>query len=451
MSDPLGAERIRFDRRDAVREARQKSGMLMGRLLLSLFRRDDGVVAVIFAVMAIPFIAMGGWAVDYLRIQHVKEYLQIQVDSAALNSFVEHGRTADQQWALVEAATLGEISRQYQGNWARQVTLNHQYLSDANDMIEVQASADVPVAFIHLLPGIPETQRVSVSAVAQFFAAREVREPPNTSLLDPEAGDFNRIWAYCYWPNRWEHSELPKRTRMVPIADNGGSTFTPNFDLPPNSAALAPIYAARNGSNILGLDGVEEGVWKMTKGGGNNQRTYEYMWPACQEGSFLSFRLENVRFSRTQPNYWDANNAAPNGGGDRITGRFNYYTDTYFEIGSTEEKYDGLYGPSQYTNGPQKVNILETVLCNSLAECRPASQGGVIPDQRPREPQRATGQCEPGKYMYYGWEDRPPGLLGQSRNWQDIAWTDRDYDDIRIIIKCPTFETVGERNSRLVR
>jgi hypothetical protein len=52
--------------------------------------------------------------------------------------------------------------------------------------------------------------------------------------------------------------------------------------------------------------------------------------------------------------------------------------------------------------------------------------------------------------MYYGWEDRPPGLSGTSSNWQHIAWTDKDYDDIRIIIKCPTFETVGERNARLI-
>jgi len=423
----------------------------MGRSLFDLLRREDGVVAVIFAVMAIPFIAMAGWAVDYVRIQHVKEYLQAQVDSAALNAYVEEGRTADQQWALVEDATLGEISRQYQGNWARDVTLNHHYLSEANDMIEVTAHADVPLAFINLLPGIPDTQRVSVSAVAQFFAAKEVREPPDTSLLDPEAGDFNRLWMYCYWPNRPENDpDLPNRTRMVPFADNGGSTFTADFGEPPTHGELGRIYQEKIASHPLGLDGLEEGVWHMSKGGGNNQRKYDYMWPNCTEGSFLSFRLENVRFSRTQSQYWDSG-AAPNNGGDKITGRFDYYTDTFFNPGSTTEQYAGLYGPPAHTNGQQKVDILETILCDSVQECRPASQGGIIPDHRPRDPQRATGSCEPGKYMYYGWEDRPDGLLGQSRDWQDIAWTDRDYDDIRIIIKCPTFETVGERNSRLVQ
>lgn len=423
----------------------------MGRKLFNFIGRDDGSVAIIFAVMAIPFIAMAGWAVDYLRIQHVKEFLQIQVDTAALNSFVEDGRSPEQQWALAEAAANGEISRQYQGNWARNIALTHSYLSSASDMVEVSAQADVPLAFIHLLPGIPDTQRVSVSAVAQFFDYKEVRQPPDTSLLDPEAGDFNRLWMYCYWPNRPENDpDMPKRTRMVPVADNGGSEFEPDFGSPPTMAGLLPIYTEKSTSNPLGLDGITEGVWRMAKGGGNNEREYEYMWPDCTQGSYLSFRLENVRFSRTQPAYWDQG-AARNNNGDRITGRFDYYTDTFFELGSTTEQYAGLFGPPQYTNGQQKMDILETVLCNSLQECRPVSDGGIIPDHKPRAPQRATGSCEPGKYMYYGWEDRPPGLIGQSRDWQDIAWTDRDYDDIRIIIKCPTFETVGERNSRLVQ
>lgn len=422
----------------------------MGRSFFDLLRRDDGVVAVIFAVMAIPFIAMAGWAVDYVRLEHVKEYLQAQVDAAALNAYVEEGRTPAEQWALVETATYGEISRQYQGSWADEVVLSHHYLSDDADMIEVQAKADVPLAFIHLLPGIPATQQVTVSAVAQFFASKEVREPPDTSLLDPEAGDFNRLWMYCYWPNRPEGDpDLPRRTRMVPVADNGGSTFTVDFDVPPGGE-LGPIYAEKSASNPLGLDGLVEGVWKMTRGGGNNEREYDYMWPDCAQGSFLSFRLENVRFSRTKPRYWDSG-AAANNGGDHITGRFNYYTDTYFLPGSTTEQYDGLYGPPAHTNGEQKVDIVETILCDSITECKPDSDGGIIPDHRPREPQRATGNCAPGKYMYYGWEDRPPGLLGAAGNWQDVAWTDKDYDDIRIIIKCPTFETVGERNSRLVR
>ena len=85
--------------------------------------------------------------------------------------------------------------------------------------------------------------------------------------------------------------------------------------------------------------------------------------------------------------------------------------------------------------------ILETVLCNTLAECRPVSQGGIIPEGKERIQQRASKPCETGKYMYYGWEDRPAGL----------GWTDRDYDDIRVIVECPSMEQVGQRSVRLIR
>jgi hypothetical protein len=43
--------------------------------------------------------------------------------------------------------------------------------------------------------------------------------------------------------------------------------------------------------------------------------------------------------------------------------------------------------------------------------------------------------------MYYGWEDRPPGL----------GWTDRDYNDIRVVIECPVSESTGEFLVRLIK
>jgi hypothetical protein len=53
--------------------------------------------------------------------------------------------------------------------------------------------------------------------------------------------------------------------------------------------------------------------------------------------------------------------------------------------------------------------------------------------------------------MYYGWEDRPPGVAGPSGNWTHIAWTDRDFDDIRVIMECPQYDDQGERFVRLIR
>ena len=52
--------------------------------------------------------------------------------------------------------------------------------------------------------------------------------------------------------------------------------------------------------------------------------------------------------------------------------------------------------------------------------------------------------------MYYGWEDRPPGMPGHQNtggNWQHVAWTDRDYDDIRIVIACPAWKRSASARS----
>jgi hypothetical protein len=53
--------------------------------------------------------------------------------------------------------------------------------------------------------------------------------------------------------------------------------------------------------------------------------------------------------------------------------------------------------------------------------------------------------------MYFGWEDRPPGQPGPNANWTDPAWTDTDFDDIRIVMKCPAEGFLGDKLVRLVR
>ncbi|WP_127143158.1 TadE/TadG family type IV pilus assembly protein [Pelagibacterium montanilacus] len=408
--------------------------------MMKQFAKDEGgVVAVIFALMAIPFIALGGWTVDYVRLQHVNDHLQAQADAAALNYWVEDA-PAD-QWRML---LLAELDRKYEGAWARDVAVENA-LNDSGSDVTVTVTAQVPLSFMHIIPGIPQSQTVVVSAIARVSEPTEIRKPPINTTLDPEAGDYNRIWMYCYWPSRdTPTATLPKRTRMVPIADNGGSEFVADTDVPPSDAGLRIIYEEILRTNHFGLDGQEEGAWRLADGAGTADRVYRYMLPDCPAGSHLSLRLENVRFARSAHRYWDEGEA-PNGGGDRHTGRFDYYTDTYFSAGDPTEQYAHLMHPTT----AQPVQILETVLCDTLEECRSGS-GGVVPSGTGRNPQRASGECEPGKYMYYGWEDRPPGQTGASGGWQDFAWTDRDYDDIRVIIECPTFVTEGERSARLV-
>src|SRR4051812_20392274 len=53
--------------------------------LLRRFRRDEGgAFAVIFAVMAIALIAMGGAAVDFTSLQQARTRSQVALDAAAL-------------------------------------------------------------------------------------------------------------------------------------------------------------------------------------------------------------------------------------------------------------------------------------------------------------------------------------------------------------------------------
>lgn len=456
----------------------------MGRSFFDLLRREDGVVAVIFAVMAIPFIAMAGWAVDYLRLEHVKEYLQTQVDSAALNATYKEDLEAPDgtweaaQWEIVRVAIEAEIARTYQGDWASGVTLTHEWVTPGA-VVSVTASANVPLAFMNILPAVPDTQLVQVSALARV---NDVYPDYKIEIadLDYDAGDYNRVWAYCYWPNRPANDpDLPNRTQMVPIADNGGpdknrrnkyeneggNPFLSQEEEKVQDSILAQELAEVNHDYALGLNGRERGLWRQTAGGDSNWREYLYVAPVCTGDSFLSFRLENVRFSRTQHRFWedeyneDMNwdghsrwDFAPSGYGHKA--RFNYYTDTFENDSRPDEQYADLTLPdvnNQYVEAGAPANVLETILCDTQEQCTTTNEGGIIPYRKSnRDPLRASQACEEGKYMYYGWEDRPPGLDGPDDDWNDIAWTDSDYDDIRVVIQCPVTRLIGDRNARLV-
>ncbi len=79
-----------------------------------------------------------------------------------------------------------------------------------------------------------------------------------------------------------------------------------------------------------------------------------------------------------------------------------------------------------------EVDILETILCRTREECNVESEGGIIPDirGRNRNPAREEQECREGHYLFIGLEDRPP-------EWGS---SDRDYDDLRFLISCPSRE-----------
>lgn len=191
----------------------------------------------------------------------------------------------------------------------------------------------------------------------------------------------------------------------------------------PEIAQLDPEAGDYNRLGVYCYNAAKKNTY--TKGRGpitwiadNGGTKYTFSMPVCAANETTSIVLKNVRNSRTTPSNWDKKSAE----------QYWYYTDTEIEFGM--ETYD-LGGWS----------ILETVLCDDMDECKAKSKGGVIPTGKNRMPERASQPCQPGKFMYYGWEDRPPGA----------GWTDEDYDDIRVIIECPAVVASGSKNVYLIR
>src|SRR5690606_15926949 len=116
-------------------------------------------------------------------------------DSAALSALHD-----EVNWSDVRTAMLAEVGRSYKGDWARQIDVRGQWLSGVD--FEVVAEADVPLAFVKLIPGVGETQHVTATAVARVSEPELRYSPPEFAALEFEAWDFNRLWLYCFWPDR---------------------------------------------------------------------------------------------------------------------------------------------------------------------------------------------------------------------------------------------------------
>ena len=321
--------------------------------------RDDrrGNFAIMTALLAIPMVGAAGLAIDYTRVLNARTYLQDRSDAIALaigskgpkadSSAYLTGMTADAQ----ANSDFGPIT--FTAGWT------------ATEDYEVTAEASVPMTLSSVIPGVSDAMAVSAQSVVRYKPAVWKTEAPTVAQLDPEAGDYNRISAYCYDPDK-----VPSRSQMAVIADNGGTTF----DNP---------------------------------------------MPTCPDGAHLSYMLYNSRNARSNKALWD----------DPNNTHYEYYTDTTLNGGGAE-KYDLGGWP-----------ILETVLCDTAEQCVGKGKGGVIPEGKFRKPQHNSKACAEGKYMYYGWEDRPQGR----------QFVDDDFDDIRIVIKCPYREKTSDEAVRLVK
>lgn len=340
----------------------------------------------IFALAAVPVIGAAGVAIDYSRADASRTALRLHADRAAILVAAQGSKDAAHE-STVLAQTKAAIEAEM-GTGIGSVAVDGRWQDAVHYRVEI--AAEVPTTLTGVLPYAPDTIAIDTLAVARRSPPQYETQPPTRSLLDPEAGDYNRIYMYCYDPNK-SHEDQRGRSGLTPIADNG----TPPTD-----------YSNRN-------------------------------LPECGPGEIQSYMLRNVRGARRDRGRWD-----------RATEEvYEYYADATIDPLTEAVRYD-VRGFRVY-NGQRRVGIdmaaspiLETIMCRSEAECKPVREGGIIPNRRTgRTPSVTTDACAAGNFVYFGWEDRPPGL----------GWTDTDYDDIRLVISCPVMKEVGGREVVLVR
>ncbi len=256
-------------------------------------------------------------------------------------------------------------------------------------LYKVELTEQKNTHFIAVL-GIPKAN-VHVKAVAHVSEPVYTYIPPAFSSLEGEADDYNVIGFYCY------SATAGTRTHYTRIADNrGGTEFT--------SPETCPAG-----------DTVEYYVW--------NSR-FAPRTPLRQN---VECTLQRFEAGRCRTNVYLTDKSSKN--------------PLSSDIGSHIGERDAY---------------VETVLCDTLSDCLKPNctsgtinclnykkDGGKIPDKkRNRTPEVSLEKCSPGKYMFYGFEDRQPGT-GE--------YVDHDFDDVVLITACPDVTPVEGKKVFLVQ
>ncbi len=372
---------------------------------MSGFCKDRrGGVALVFALSAIPIFGVAGIALDYTRATDARSQLQAISDSLALH--VANSENRDNPEQVIEAYLAQMSDEDRSADHLRAITSQGSWISQNTFSLEL--SGDLQTVIAHVVPGIGESMHVSVRTDVHIDAPISQYEPPEMTYLNPDAGDYNQLFAYCY------------------------------------------DYQSVNPADPQGRDAFRS---QMTLIADNEGTDYDFDWPQCAEGESLSFKMRNQRHVRSHPELLRNPNRPP------FAPVFEYFTDTrivngreIFDIIRVADEIPGAWN-RWFRQGQidQGFDMLETVRCDSLEECVGESDGGILPEGKHRTPEVEDRGCTPGAYMYYGWEDRPPDQPGPDHNWLQPGWTDRSYDDIRIVMKCPDTGEIGTRNVRIIR
>lgn len=385
-----------------------------------LLQSKSAATAVIYAISLPVVIGGSALAIDVASFRLVQSRMQSAVDAAALAAVMQIDKkgpveaTATNMVASNIPAEFGTITNAGDvtvGTYSKGGGFVPGNTSTANAVrvIGIRSPArNNGVGRIFALLWGSEALTVQTEAIAAR-PSNVFYEPPEGTILDNEAGDFNEMYAYCYDMKGTGTAES-RRTQMTLIANNlkpGDTT----------SGLTGGLYTAMPQSPMP--------------------------WPNCNaKDQSLSFRLRNVRHAKSNPKLWGNPNEVISG---IQPGRpeHNHYTDT------------------QITNGVETFNsetnkILETVLCDTSDKCDPSKPGTSVPTGKNRYNTKSsnTAGCSPGKFVYFGFEDRP-GVNGvsvttQGKGWLEPGWTDYDYNDIAIRMKCPSSGKLADPYPRLV-
>jgi hypothetical protein len=183
-------------------------------------------------------------------------------------------------------------------------------------------------------------------------------------------------------------------------------------------STVAGDVSARRSQMTLILD---------NEGGTKTGRVYDTRMPVCSPNQTLSFRLRSLDLGLLRPSRRT----------DPSTYVAEFYTDTIIKNGKIEFNFARGY------------TSLETILCNSLDECKFRKDGGIIPSGPFIEKTvvQHADSCPPGKYMYFGWEDLEKGDPTGQRY-------DANFFDVTYVLPCPSAEygvQAGAKTIRLIK
>ena len=199
-------------------DRRRPAGSIRARLIGDC----SGNIGIVFALLSVPMVGAVGLAVDYQQVASARQFLQSQVDAAALGGAGVGPEGYAAHW--LERADRAIRARFAGSDSAATIEIAGDWIGE--DRFAVEARTRVDLSFVKILPGVPDAVEVGARAVAEFVLPTLVYQEPELAQLDPEAADYNRISAYCFDREKARRPGEDGRSQFTVIADNAGTSYS---------------------------------------------------------------------------------------------------------------------------------------------------------------------------------------------------------------------------------